>query len=71
MVRLKYVPEKEEVQEEEVQEEESSSGGLAKLVKEVRVVGVDRFIHYRGCLKCSAKVKVDVDEKEVGECHKM
>ena len=44
------IPEK-----EEVKEEESSSGGLAKLVKEVRVVGVDRFTHYSGCLKCFCK----------------
>ena len=48
------IPEK-----EEVQEEESSSGGLAKLVKEVRVVGVDRLTHYSGCLKCSARVEVN------------
>ena len=34
------------------------------------MVGVDRFIHYSGCLKCSARIKVDVDDKEVGECTK-
>ena len=34
------------------------------------MVGVDRFTHYSGCLKCSARIKVDVDDKEVGECTK-
>ena len=35
------IPEK-----EEVQDEESCSGGLADVEK---MVGVDRFIHYKGC----------------------
>ena len=58
-----------EVDEEE-EVEEGGSGGLEKLVNGVRVVGVDRLTLYNGCLKCSSKVEVDVDDEEVGECIK-
>lgn len=57
-----------EVDEEEV--EEGGSRALAKLVNGVRVVGVDRLTLYKGCLKCSSKVEVDIDDEEVGECVK-
>ena len=33
-------------------------------------MGVDRFTQYSGCFKCSAKVEVDEDDEEVGECTK-
>ena len=39
----------------EVEGGESSNGGLRRLVKGVKVVGVDRFTQYSGCFKCSSK----------------
>ena len=47
------------------EDEDSGSGELARLVKDVKVVGVDRLPVYSGCLKCSAKVAADEDDEEI------
>lgn len=49
-------------------EEVGGSGGSGRLVKGVRIVGIDQMTQYKGCMKCSGCTDDCADDNELGEC---
>ena len=43
---------------------------VASAVLNVRIVGVQKFDTYSACFKCAAKLNVDEEDVEMGECVK-
>lgn len=56
--------------EKEEEEEEREKSGPGGLIKGVKIVGVERFLQYNGCLKCSGRVEEDKEDADFGECAK-
>lgn len=55
----------------ELEDEVGGSGGSGgRLVKGVKIVGIDRMMQYRVCMKCSGRVEEDREDGEIGECTK-
>ena len=47
--------------------EVGGSGGSGRLVKGVRIVGIDQMTQYKGCMKCSGCTDDSADNDELGE----
>ena len=54
--------------EAQLKEEVGGSEGSGRLVKGVRIIGIDRMTQYKGCVKCSGRIEECADDDELGEC---
>ena len=50
--------------------EVGGSGGPGRLVKGVRIVGIDQMTQYKGCMKCLGCTEDCANDDELGECTK-
>lgn len=55
------------VDESEI-EAATGSGVAENISKGVKVVGVNHFSQYKGCVNCSSKVEEDYEDCELGKC---
>ena len=51
--------------EAQLKEEVGGSEGLGRLVKGVRIIGIDRMTQYKGCIKCSGRIEKCADDDEL------
>ena len=67
---IEAIPDIGKVIDTQAQEEMSAGPTRTKYIKNVKVVGVQKFDTYTACLKCKGKVMMDDKDEEIGECAK-